>query len=172
MKLAFNSVLSKFNESPLWGLHLMVPIDIAKKLITKKDRRVICHINDEFTFHCALMPDGEGGFFIMLNKEFKKKSRLDIGEPLKVKLEKDTSEYGMPMPEELGELLVMDELGSKYFHALTPGKQRSLIHLVAKNKRIETRINKALVIVDYLKNAKGDLDYKELNQAFKNHNSI
>ena len=74
----------------------------------------------------------------------------------------------MPMPEELGELLLIDELGSQYFHALTPGKQRALIYQVAKPKREATRLRKAVGILDYLKSVRGKLDFKELNEFVRN----
>ncbi|MBK7871886.1 MAG: hypothetical protein IPJ74_15005 [Saprospiraceae bacterium] len=35
-------------------------------------------------------------------------------------LRKDDSKYGLPMPEELAELLELDEEGNRFFHALTP----------------------------------------------------
>lgn len=172
MKSKFTTELSRFEDSPLWGFHFMIPLDIATQFITKKDKRVICDINGLFKLHCALMSDGKGGFFIMINKQLKKKLDLIQGQTVTLELEKDNSKYGMPMPEEFLELLALDPDGDKLFHKLTPGKQRALIHIVAKNKREATRINKAVVIVDYLKSCGGNLDFKDLNQAFKNHQSI
>jgi len=116
-----------------------------------------------------LLPDGKGDFFIIVNKARTKRMRsagyaLDA---LKVTLVPDTSEYGMPMPEELGELLLLDEEASKYFHALTPGKQRALIYQVAKPKREATRLRKAVGITEYLKVVRGKLDFAELNAYVK-----
>jgi len=172
MKSTFKTTLNKFEDSPLWGFHFMIPLEIATQYITKKDKRVICQINGDFKFHCALMSDGKGQYFIMINKNNKKKLELVQEQIVELTLEKDNSKYGMEMPEELSELLLIDEIGNDLFHKLTPGKQRALIHLVAKNKKIETRINKALVIVDYLKGCQGKLDFKDLNIAFKNHQNI
>jgi uncharacterized protein YdeI (YjbR/CyaY-like superfamily) len=73
----------------------------------------------------------------------------------------------MPMPEELEELLLQDPEGDMYFHELTPGKQRNLIYMVSKPKGVDTRIKKALVIVQHLKEVKGQLDFKMLNEAYK-----
>jgi len=172
MKSTFKTTLNKFKDNPLWGFHFMIPIQIAQLYITKKDKRVICQINGEFKFHCALMSDGKGEFFIMINKQNIKKQKLIQGQIVELILEKDNTKYGMKMPEELSELLLIDERGNDLFHKLTPGKQRALIHIVAKNKRIETRINKALAIVNYLKFCEGNLDFKELNTAIKNHRNV
>ena len=127
----------------------------------------MCTLNEQVTFPWALMGDGAGDYFINTNQEIRKKLGLDIGSTIRYSLEKDKSTYGMPMPEELGEILDMDEDANRYFHALTLGKQRNLIFLVAKPKGSETRLRKAIVITEFLKDNNGKLDFKALNEAFK-----
>lgn len=167
--MKFTATIQKDSSSLNWNFFIPVTKEIAQHFIDK-DRRVICKVNDTAPFHAALMPNGKGDFFINLNKERRKIIGTEIGEPIEVALEKDESKYGMPMPAEMEELLALDDEGSEYFHALTLGKQRSLLHLVGKPKNSDTRIKKAIVIVEYLKNSKGKLDFKELNQAFKDYN--
>ncbi len=158
-------------DSDVWGHYVPVPQDIAEKLMEDKNRRVICYFDNDIKSYAALMHKGDGTFFINVRKELHKKLGVKLGDPIHIKIEKDISEYGMPMPEELGELLALDDEGSHYFHQLTPGKQRSLIYMVSKPKRVDTRIKKAVVIVDFLKHNKGVLDYKLLNEAFKESNN-
>lgn len=166
--MQFTSILEKFDGN-LWGHHIIVPDEIYQPF-AKTDRRVICKLNDLKEFHCALMPKGDGQYFININKELRKQLALNIGEEVRVELQKDESEYGMPMPEEMQELLNLDDAGNAYFHQLTRGKQRSLLHIVGKPKTSDTRLKKAVVIIDYLKEVKGKLDFKELQIAFKNAN--
>ena len=149
---------------------ITVPKNIAEQLIEGKNRRVVCHIDQKISFQGGLMPDGKGDYYITLSKEKRKELDVGVGEEINVRLEKDESKYGIPVPEEMEALLEMDEEGSKYFHALTLGKQRSLLYIVAKPKTSDTRLRKAVVIIDYLKFTKGKLDFKELNQAFKDAN--
>jgi len=153
----------------MWGFHIPIPNDVANVFVKeKKNKRVVCDFqNGKQIVHCALMPDGLGGWFINMNKELRKKLGLHLHDDVEISMTEDSSKYGMPMPEEFDELLNMDPEGSELFHALTAGKQRTLIHLVGKYKSSDTRINKALIIVNYLKYTQGNLDYKELNQAFK-----
>ena len=66
------------------------------------------------------------------------------------------------MPEELEELLKQDLEADKYFHALTPGKQRSLLFLVGKPKSPAIRLNKALGVAEYLKSRQGKVDLREV----------
>jgi len=65
------------------------------------------------------------------------------------------------------ELLQIDDEGNKLFHELTPGKQRSLLFIIGKPKNSDTRLRKALMTIDYLKEANGKLDFKELQTFYK-----
>ena len=129
--MQFTTILENF-DSNLWGHHIRVPDEVAAHFLKDKNRRVVCEINKSINFQCALMPKGDGTFFINLNKERRKKLGLREGTEVHVALERDNSKYGMPMPEEMKELLELDEEGSKLFHALTAGKQRSLLHIIGK----------------------------------------
>lgn len=162
----FNTKLDRF-QSELWHFHIPIPVEVSTFFLKKNNKRVICKLNDEIEFHCALMSKGDGTYFINVNKEIRTKLKLEPGTKVTAELQADESKYGMPMPEELKELLLIDDEGSEHFHQLTPGKQRSLIYIVSKPKNSDTRINKALVIVDYLKSTNGKLDFKDLNIAFK-----
>ncbi|MFK7900779.1 MAG: YdeI/OmpD-associated family protein [Cyclobacteriaceae bacterium] len=170
MKQEFTAVYEVFTDNSLWGGHIKVPLKYIKPFIDegRNKKRVICCLSNTECIHAALMSDGAGGFFIMINKELKKKLDLSEGSKLTVSLEEDTSKYGIPMPEEMQELMGQDSEGDHYFHALTRGKQRSLLYLIGKPKTSGTRLKKALVIINYLKGTKGKLDFKELNQAMKN----
>lgn len=152
--------------SSVWYFGIIVSKSKAAPYIDK-DRRVLCSINEADAFQCALMPDGKGDYFININKERRKILKLEEGQEVLISLKKDKSKYGIPIPEEMEELLLQDEEGEAYFHALTLGKQRSLLYIIGKPKNSDTRLRKALVILDYLKATKGKLDFKKLNQAFK-----
>lgn len=163
--MTFTTILEKFNSN-LWGFHIKVPSEAAEIFKEGKERRVVCHLNNIIEIQCAIMPKGDT-FFINLNKEVRKKLDLGLGEKVTVTLRKDESKYGLPMPEEMDELLKMDEEGSRYFHELSKGKQRTLLHMIGKPKTSDTRLRKALVVVDYLKMTGGKLDFTELKEAFK-----
>lgn len=163
----FKSTLEKLN-STVWNNHLIVPQEIKEKYVDGKDRRVIIKINGSKEIPCAIMPHGDF-FFINVNKEIRKKLKIKIGDSVTVEIKKDESKYGMPMPEEFAEILYLDPEVDKFFHQLTPGKQRSLLYLIAKPKGQETRIKKAIVISEHLKNHKGKLDFKILNEEYKNY---
>lgn len=164
----FITTLEQFDWN-IWGYHLPVSSELTSKLSSESHRRVICTVNDQVKLHSALMLIDEGSY-ILINKSTRKKLGLALGDQVKVTLEKDTSEYGMPMPESLQVLLDQDEEGSRHFHALTPGKQRSLIYIVSKVKSVDKQINKGLAILEHLNEFRGQLDFKQLNEKIKSYN--
>ena len=169
--MTFTAELACFPDSPLWGYYLPVSGAQGAPFVEGDDRRVICTLEDSHRMHAALMPRGEG-FFILINKQIRDKFGLSLGDPVKVHLEKDRSEYGMPMPEELMVTLAQDEGAHRYFHALTPGRQRTLIYVVAKVKNPDSRIRKALAIAEHLNTSRGKLDFKALNLVIKRYNNL
>ncbi len=165
---SFETTLQKFDNN-LWYYHLVIPTEIKDIFVVEKDRRVLIKINGSEEIPCAIMPNGDNYYFININKEVRKKLKLNIGDKVDVEIRKDKSKYGMPMPVEFEELLYQDPEVEKYFELLTPGKQRNLLHLIGKPKGQATRIKKAIVIAEHLKNHKGKLDFKILNEEYKNY---
>jgi hypothetical protein len=158
-------------DSNVYGHYLTVPKSISDKY-QDTDRRMVAILNETLKIHCALMPKGEGEYMILLHKQIRKTLNLVIGNEVSVNIEKDTSEYGMPLPEELEELWIIDPDAIELFHKLTKGKQRSLIYMIGKGKRPETRAKKAVAIMEYLKTVNGNLDFRQMNQFIKNYNSL
>jgi hypothetical protein len=162
----FTAILQKF-DSKLWSHHIVVPQEIAIKFISGTDRRVVCTLNDCISFQCALMPLNDNSSFININKKIRDQLRIHEGSTVQVRLEKDMSQYGLPLPEELSALFEIDEEGKNLFHELTPGKQRTLLYIAGTGKNEETRIRKAIILIEHLKTQKGKIDFKLLYEALK-----
>jgi len=153
----------------VYGFHVKVPKAISDWYLERDIKRLVCTINNNFTWQCALIPFGNSIYYILLNAEIRKKQLLNVGSEVSIQLKEDTSKYGLPMPEEMQELLQQDPEGDQLFHNLTLGKQRSLLHLIGKPKSSKKRLEKALIVLDHLKNQGGKLDFKVLiNVDMKN----
>lgn len=162
--VSFESTLTK---SASGWLYLPVSPEIAERFpISSKTRRVVCTLNGSYTYQCALVP-GKGIFSIGVNKPIREKLGLNEGDIVGVKIEADTSKYGMPMPEEFEEVLRQDPEGDRLFHALTPGKQRSLLYMIANPKNIDSRIHLGLIVLEHLKDNGGKLDPERLHYEMK-----
>ena len=166
-KLHFTSSLELSNNK-LWGAHIVVPDIVAQVFVSNGIRRVVCVLNDTMEYQCALLPKGDGSFLITVNKKIRDTLGLKAGSPVRVSLHKDDSEYGLPMPEELAEVLAQDEEGNRLFHALTPGKIRTLLYIVGSVKHPDKRIARAIAIAEHLKENAGKINYRQLNATIKN----
>ena len=164
--MQFISPLSKF-DSDLWYFHIKVPTEIVAYYKDQEVTRFVCKLNDSISIHAAFMPEGDGKYFININKEVRKKLGLELGDRVKVNISADTSKYGIYTSPEFIEVLNSDPDGEVLFHRLTPGKQRSLIYLASKPKSSDKRIEKSIIILNHLVANKGNLDNKMLNKAFK-----
>ena len=113
-----------------------------------------------------LLPWGDK-FYIIVNKKRRDELGLAAGDMVDVILEKDESKYGLPMPPEVKEVLRQDKEGNKLFHALSPGKQRSMIYWLTRTKDIDRRIHETFIFLEHLKNNDGMIDNKKLQQEMK-----
>ncbi len=162
------SVLTKSENEFGWHfLRFDAKAVAGLKFEDKKSRRVVCSLNDSHSFQCALLPWTEGGFCIVVNKKIRDKLGIADGDKVTVELVKDESKYGLPMPNELKEVLRQDKEGNKLFHALTPGKQRTMLYYIAKSKDVDRRIQFALILVDHLKRNDGKIIFPKLAEELK-----
>ena len=153
----------------LIGGHIIVAPEIADALLKAKQSRVVCTINNEFTMQCALISKGDGQYYVMFTKANAKKIGVREGDMLHMQIAPDTSQYGIEMPEELAALLEMDDDFDALFHALTAGKQRTLIHAVSGVKNTDGRLNRALIISDYIKGGGTKIDQMTINELIRSH---
>jgi hypothetical protein len=164
--LDFTAPLEESNNK-LWGSHLVVPDLIVQAFLSENITRVVCTLNSKTTFQCGLIPKGEGVYCVMINKKLRDSLGLKPGSLVHASLVKDESEYGLPMPEELAEVLAQDSEGDRLFHALTPGKIRTLLYIVGQVKNTDARIVRALAIVEHLKQNEGKVNYRQLNEGLR-----
>ncbi len=166
MQHSFTAILER-TESKLWNWVIRVPDQIGDAIKATGNTRLIATFNNTEKAFCSFKPGGKVGYWLTINKEIRTKLKLDKGSKIKVKVEPDNSKYGMPLPEEMEELMYQDPEGEAIFHKLTPGKQRSLLYLIGKPKTSDTRLRKALAILEYLKMVNGKLDFPEMNEFIK-----
>ena len=113
------------------------------------------------------MGNAKGAYKISVNKEHRDKAGIKPGDICTVKLERDDSEYGIPMPPELAEVLEQDPAGKEFFESMTNGRRRVVVWHVNKVKDADERIRQALIIMEHVKSHGGEVDDKELYQELK-----
>lgn len=150
------------------GWHFLeVSATIAKRFETDpKTRRVVCTLNETHTFQCALSPN-KGVYTIGVSVPTRNKLALVEGDEVIIRIEADTSRYGAPMPEDFAEVLKQDPEGSRLFHALTGGMQRSLLYYIGNVKNLDRRIELGLIVLQHLKDNGGKLVADRLQDDVK-----
>jgi hypothetical protein len=164
--LRFTSTLER-STNKLWGCHFRVPHRMVERLTDGDSRRVVCTLNNSAEYQCAILFYGNGVPVISVNKQLRETLELNFGDEVRVALKRDASKYGLPMPDELKELFRQDKEGQLLFHALTPGRQRTLLYIIGKARKPEKRVADATTIVAHLKANKGSINYKQLNALLK-----
>ena len=169
--MSFTAPLTRFENTDLWYAYLPVSDDVANQFIDGTDRRVIVTLEGTQKYHTAIMHlgnMGEGGkYFLNVNKRLRDALKLEFGQPVAFSIEKDTSEYGRPMPEEFREVMNQDPDFDKLFHSQTPGTMRSLLYWAGNVKSPDIKIRRAFVVAEHLKANNGELDWKALNAELK-----
>jgi hypothetical protein len=141
-------VVEKFDS----GMHFIRVDETTAAALTKNgNNRALCTLNGQVSFHCALMPKKEGGYFVNIGTTHCKKLRIKEGSRVSAVFSEDVSEHQFEMPEELREVLRSDPEADQRFHALSAGNQRSLMYLVAQVKSTDKRIERALKVAEKLK---------------------
>ncbi len=163
-RVEFKTTLTRSPADSGWHFLVVKKEIVAKFGFEGKFKRVVCSINGGEGFQCALLPSGDL-FYIIGNK--KKRDGIVAGDTVKVELIKDESKYGLPMPEEFEEVLNQDADADRLFHALSAGKQRSLIYLISNVSDIDKRIHVALLVVAHLKENGGKIIDEQLYQETK-----
>lgn len=167
--MIFQTTLHDFH-SKLFRYYIPISKEVGDQFVDGDNRRVLCSINGNEQTQSALMHI-DGGFYILVRNQLRKKLGLEEGDEINVSLEKDHSEFGHEVPESFEALLAQDDEGRGYFEALTMGNQRSLVYIVGKVKNVDSQIAKGLAIMHHLKEEKGVLDYKRLNVLIKEYNN-
>jgi hypothetical protein len=145
---------SKLERLPGKGgvFYITVPNEIAQQYVEgRRPARIRCLLNGAVEFQCAIRPQGGGGFYINVGAPLRQQGKFVLGQKLSAEVCEDDSEFGRDMPEELIELLEMDQQGKELFLASLPSLQRAIIHYISGAKSIQIRIDRAIMMNDRLK---------------------
>lgn len=145
------------------GSHsIVIPDGIAHAFAKAGHKRVAIKAyfeDNTIEFHGALH-HYKGQYLISFGKRYQKALGIFPSDYFELQLFEDQSKYGVEVPESLQAVMDSDPEGFDLFEQLTPGKQRSLIYYVARFKREQTQVDKALIIFENLK--RGIRDQREL----------
>ncbi len=167
--MKFQGTIASFDSNALlYEHHIPIPADVCAAMLKQApDKRVKCSFDNGFVHYAAMSPSKNSYHYILLNGDIMKKMKWNLGDTIEVKIEKADLKYGIPICEELEAVLNSDPEGSDFFHALTIGAQRSLIHVINKYKNPQLRLDRSIILMRHLCLRGGHLDFKILTENFK-----
>jgi len=145
---------SKVFEVTVRNMHSVeIPAEIAIPFAEAGEKRVRIEARFEgqsVDFHAALQRRGDR-YFVMFGKSHQKTLGIFPNDYFSFQLFKDTTKYGVEVPEELEAVLMSDYEAFQNFEAFTPGRKRGIIYMIARYKTSQTRIDKSLLLCENLK---------------------
>mgnify|MGYP003348694725 CR=1 FL=1 len=148
--IQFKATLSRFNkmgEKTGWT-YIEIPADIANELFpgNRKSFRVKGYLDAFEISAVALIPMGQGAFILPVNAQLRKGIGKRHGSEVKVKIEKDISEY--QINSDLLECLEDDSEAKKYFSSLPRSHQNYYSKWIESAKTVETKSKRIALCVN------------------------
>lgn len=131
--------------------YVLIPADIIEKIEGFKNTRVMISVNGHPAWHGGIMALGNGNGYISIGKKLLKEFGIQLGSQVQVTFNADESEFGVPICEELQELLDQDEEGARRFGLLKPSVQRYIINYAGAVKSSQLRIDRSIILIGNLK---------------------
>jgi hypothetical protein len=126
---------------------IYIPATVMKEL-PKNRVRVKGKINGA-PFALAVQYRKEGRSFFVVSKPLRKAAQIEPGQ--KATVEFTIVSDKVEIPEEMLAVLAQDDEGAKKWKQLTTGLQRSLCHYVTGVKNVDSRIKRALMLINKVK---------------------
>jgi hypothetical protein len=129
--------------------------DILAQLPGRKEKgdfnqRLIITLDKRVSWQAGILALGNGSGLITVQKNRLKQIGKTLGDHVTVELEKDDSEFGVPVAEELKEYWLQVPESKLRFDALTPGMKRYILNHVSTAKSTEKRAERAHLLLSNL----------------------
>lgn len=147
----FSSLL-EYISGAITHTGIVLPEKTLQELNQPKRVRIEGTINGT-PFNLAIQHIKDGRRFLMIGNTLRKEAKLKAGDKVEVIFTlADPDE--IKLPEELVEVMEQDPEGKAVFSKFTPGLQRSLAHYVTSVKNVDSRIKRAMELMDKAKSGK------------------
>lgn len=143
--IQFTGIMERYNDGFMNKHIIRCPFSVEEIFKVKGTVRVFVTVNNH-KMDRALMPDGDGGHYIIFGADHRKKAGMKEGGKYALTIE-ENKEKKINIPAELQEALNADEDAMRNWNKLTPGSHRNIVYWVDSAKRTETRMQRAVEMV-------------------------
>jgi uncharacterized protein YdeI (YjbR/CyaY-like superfamily) len=145
---SFRAPLERGDRRLGWTI-ARIPFDAGKVWGSKGMLKVRGEING-FQFRTSLFPTGEGRHILLVNKQMQKGAGVGLGGVAAFRLEPDTEERVVSVPDELAEALSEDRALRKWYDRLNYSTRNEISKWVAGVKSTAARRRRAAQITERL----------------------
>jgi hypothetical protein len=114
------------------------------------NQRLMISINNCDLLHGGVVSLGNQTGYISIKGKILKDLGVHLDDEVDVYLTEDLSEYGMPFPDEVKEVLAQNPSYEKFFYSLSMGKRRYVLYYVDQVKNVDKRIERAYFMLEKL----------------------
>lgn len=116
-------------------------LDVSPSFGVKGQIKVNGTINGE-PFRSTLIPGGDGGHFLVVNKALREKIGKAAGDTVSVELEPDEAPRELVLPDDFQSALSLSEAASDYFERLSYSHKKRYLDHINEAKAVDTRMNR------------------------------
>jgi hypothetical protein len=146
-KVKFKAKLLRPAEKEEWRF-LRLPQEASKRLPT----RAMCSVEGTFggkEFWTTLLPDGEGGHWMKVERELQGKAKVKAGDTVEVEIAPMAKEPEPEVPSDLKKALAAaPPTAMETWNSITPMARRDWCFWVTSAKKQETRDKRVSVAID------------------------
>lgn len=140
MKKEFEAKLERPEGVGTWTF-LAIPFNIEEAYGVKSQVRVKGTVNG-VQYKSSLMPNGDGTYFLVVNKSIRDAAGVSSGDSVYVVMERDTDIREVIVPDDLKNVLETDENTKENFEQLSYSHKKEFVDWIEQAKREETRVKR------------------------------
>jgi hypothetical protein len=150
----FTAVLTSAMGEPgdAWTM-VVIPADIARSFGTGSTVRVRGTVN-EIPYRSSLMPDGDGGFHMMINAAIRAEAEVGQGDVVSIELEVDDAPRTVRTPPDLNRALKDDPRAMAFWGALSYSNKKLYVDWILEAKQPEARMKRVAETVQGMRDGK------------------
>ena len=148
MKQTFQAIITGRGLKGAWT-QLDIPFDVQYIFGAKGMVPVAGTLNGH-PFRSSLKPNGDGTHYLHANKEMLAGAKVQVGDTVKVVMERDRSERTVAIPEDLKSALAAKASLVDRFAGLSYSHQKEFVDWIVQAKKPETRSGRVAKTLELL----------------------